>query len=124
MVRVHKEILLGQHLPASAKRGDVWSRRFREINDWERYLTDNGIRIVKLFLNVSPEEQKRRFLRRIDEPRAQLEVLPGGHPRARPLGRLPAGLRRGPEPHQHRARAVVRDPGRPEVADARCRPPR
>ena len=67
VVRVHKEILLGQHLPASAKRGDVWSRRFREINDWERYLTDNGIRIVKLFLNVSPEEQKRRFLRRIDE---------------------------------------------------------
>ena len=67
VVRVHKEILLGQHLPASAKRGDVWSRRFREINDWERYLTDNGIRIVKLFLNVSPDEQKRRFLRRIDE---------------------------------------------------------
>ena len=67
VVRVHKEILLGQHLPASAKRGDVWSRRFREINDWERYLTDNGIRIVKLFLNVSPEEQKRRFMRRIDD---------------------------------------------------------
>ena len=68
VVRVHKEILLGQHLPKSAKRGDVWSRRFREINDWERYLTDNGIRIVKLFLNISREEQKRRFLRRIEEP--------------------------------------------------------
>ena len=67
VVRVHKEILLGQHLPASAKRGDVWARRFREINAWERYLTDNGIRIVKLFLNVSPEEQKRRFMRRIDD---------------------------------------------------------
>ena len=68
VVRVHKEILLGQHLPASAKRGDVWARRFREINDWERYLTDNGIRIVKLFLNVSREEQKARFMRRIAEP--------------------------------------------------------
>ncbi len=67
VVRVHKEILLGQHVPDSAKGKDVWSRRFREINDWERYLTDNGIRIVKLFLNVSPEEQKRRFLRRIDD---------------------------------------------------------
>jgi polyphosphate kinase 2 (PPK2 family) len=67
VVRVHQEILLGQHLPASAKRGNVWTRRFREINDWERYLTDNGIRIVKLFLNVSPEEQKRRFMRRIDD---------------------------------------------------------
>ena len=67
VVRVHKEILLGQHLPEEAKGKDVWARRFREINDWERYLTDNGIRIVKLFLNVSPEEQKARFMRRIDD---------------------------------------------------------
>jgi PPK2 family polyphosphate:nucleotide phosphotransferase len=68
VVRVHKEILLRQHLPASAMGTDVWKRRFREINDWERYLVDNGIRIVKLFLNVSKEEQKERFLARIDEP--------------------------------------------------------
>ena len=67
VVRVHPEILAGQHLPAQAKGKDVWARRFREMNDWERYLTDNGVRIVKLFLNVSPEEQKRRFLRRIDD---------------------------------------------------------
>ena len=76
VVRVHKEILQGQHLPPSAKRGDVWSRRFREINDWERYLTDNGIRIVKLFLNVSREEQKRRFLRRIDEQERNWKFSP------------------------------------------------
>ena len=76
VVRVHKEILLGQHLPAGSKRGDVWSRRFREINDWERYLTDNGIRIVKLFLNVSREEQKRRFLRRIDEQERNWKFSP------------------------------------------------
>ena len=48
--------------------GDIWKRRFREINDWEHYLTDQGFRIVKLFLNVSKEEQRRRFLARIDEP--------------------------------------------------------
>ena len=48
--------------------GELWKRRFREINDWERYLTDNGFRIVKLFLNLSKEEQRRRFLARIDEP--------------------------------------------------------
>ena len=76
VVRVHKEILLGQHLPKSAKRGDVWSRRFREINDWERYLTDNGIRIVKLFLNVSREEQKRRFLGRIEEQERNWKFSP------------------------------------------------
>jgi len=68
VVRVHPKILAGQRMPAKSKRGDVWRRRFREINDWERYLTDNGFRIVKLFLNVSKEEQRRRFLARIDEP--------------------------------------------------------
>jgi PPK2 family polyphosphate:nucleotide phosphotransferase len=67
VVRVHPQILAGQKLPRSAKRRDVWTRRFREINDWEQYLTDNGIRIVKLFLNVSRDEQRRRFLRRIDD---------------------------------------------------------
>ncbi len=68
VVRVHPQILAGQKLPAAAKGKDVWQRRFREINDWERYLVDNGIKIVKLFLNVSKEEQKERFLARIDEP--------------------------------------------------------
>ncbi len=67
VVRVHQDILAGQKLPPSARRGNVWKRRFREINDWERYLTDNGIRIVKLFLNVSRDEQRKRFLRRIDD---------------------------------------------------------
>jgi PPK2 family polyphosphate:nucleotide phosphotransferase len=68
VVRVHPELLERQKLPRAAKRGDVWGRRYRAINEWERYLTDNGIRIVKLFLNLSKEEQRRRFLRRIDLP--------------------------------------------------------
>jgi PPK2 family polyphosphate:nucleotide phosphotransferase len=67
-VRVHPENLERQKLPGAAKRRDVWMRRYREINDWERYLSDNGFRVVKLFLNVSKEEQRRRFLRRIDLP--------------------------------------------------------
>ena len=68
VVRVHAENLERQRLPRAAKRGDVWRRRYREINDWERYLTDNGLRVVKLFLNLSREEQRVRFLRRIDLP--------------------------------------------------------
>ena len=68
VVRVHPENLDRQRLPAAAKQGDVWKRRYREINDWERYLSDNGFRIVKLFLNLSREEQRVRFLRRIDLP--------------------------------------------------------
>jgi PPK2 family polyphosphate:nucleotide phosphotransferase len=68
VVRVHPKNLDRQRLPKSTKDGDVWKRRYREINDWERYLTDNGFRIVKLFLNLSREEQRIRFLRRIDLP--------------------------------------------------------
>ncbi len=68
VVRVHPENLDRQKLPKAAKKGDVWERRYREINAWERYLTDNGIRVVKLFLNLSKEEQRIRFLRRLDLP--------------------------------------------------------
>jgi PPK2 family polyphosphate:nucleotide phosphotransferase len=66
VVRVHPQLLERQRLPPAAIRGELWTRRYREINDWERYLVDNGIRIVKLFLNLSEEEQRRRFLKRID----------------------------------------------------------
>ncbi|MEE6168906.1 MULTISPECIES: polyphosphate kinase 2 family protein [unclassified Mycolicibacterium] len=63
--RVHPQTLWP---PAAVESKGIWQRRFRDINNWERYLTDNGTIIVKLFLNVSKEEQKRRFLARIDEP--------------------------------------------------------
>jgi PPK2 family polyphosphate:nucleotide phosphotransferase len=68
VVRVHPENLDREKLPEEAKNGNVWKRRYREINDWERYLTDNGVRVVKLFLNLSKEEQRCRLLRRIDLP--------------------------------------------------------
>ncbi|MEV4262595.1 polyphosphate kinase 2 family protein [Kribbella sp. NPDC049584] len=65
VVRVHEELLDRQKLPPGSRRG-LWKRRYREINEWERTLNDNGIKIVKLFLNLSKEEQRTRFLRRID----------------------------------------------------------
>jgi PPK2 family polyphosphate:nucleotide phosphotransferase len=68
VVRVHPEILAHQKLPAAARAGDVFGRRYRQINDWERHLAENGFVVVKLFLNLSREEQRRRFLRRIDYP--------------------------------------------------------
>ena len=68
VVRVHRENLERQKMPERCKQGDVFKRRYEEINNWERYLTENGIRIVKLFLNLSREEQRVRFLRRIDLP--------------------------------------------------------
>jgi PPK2 family polyphosphate:nucleotide phosphotransferase len=66
VVRVHPEFLAAQHLPHV--KGDIWKRRFREINDWERMLADNGFPMVKIFLHLSKEEQKRRLLDRIDTP--------------------------------------------------------
>src|SRR5664280_3145785 len=68
VVRVHPELLERQRLPKEAKGRGVWERRFREINDWERFLTDNGIKVLKIFLNLSKEEQRIRFLRRLDLP--------------------------------------------------------
>jgi PPK2 family polyphosphate:nucleotide phosphotransferase len=68
VVRVHPENLDRQRLPAAAKGKGIWRRRYREINDWERYLSDNGFRIVKLFLNLSKEEQRTRFMKRLDLP--------------------------------------------------------
>jgi PPK2 family polyphosphate:nucleotide phosphotransferase len=68
VVRVHKELLERQKLSKSERGPGIWRRRYREINDWERHLTENGIVVVKLFLNLSKEEQRTRFLRRIDLP--------------------------------------------------------
>ena len=68
VVRVHPELLERQHLTDGAPSAELWRRRFRDINDWERHLSQNGFRMVKLLLNLSREEQRVRFLARIDEP--------------------------------------------------------
>ena len=68
VVRVHPEVLAHEQLPPGKKGRGIWRQRFRDINGWERYLADQGIRVVKLFLNISRAEQRRRFLDRIDEP--------------------------------------------------------
>jgi len=78
VVRVHPDQLANEQLPGAQAAADgdgdahrepghdIWRRRFRDINGWERHLSDSGLRIVKLFLNLSKEEQRRRFLKRID----------------------------------------------------------
>jgi PPK2 family polyphosphate:nucleotide phosphotransferase len=68
VVRVHPEIFEKQQLPGQYKNGKIWKQRFEEINNFERYLVQNGVEIVKIFLNVSKDEQKRRFLDRIEQP--------------------------------------------------------
>src|SRR5262249_60745701 len=68
VVRRHPENLERQKLPAEVRKDHVWRRRYDAINSWEQYLSENGFRIVKIFLNLSREEQRVRFLRRIDLP--------------------------------------------------------
>lgn len=68
IVRVHREYLLGQKLPPSLKTKDLWQHRFQDISNFEHYLAHNGVVVLKFFLHVSKEEQKKRFLERIDNP--------------------------------------------------------
>jgi len=68
VVRVHPEFLDRQQLPPHLKDKDIWSRRYEEINNFEKYLTSNGIVVLKFFLNVSRDVQKKRFLERVDQP--------------------------------------------------------
>jgi PPK2 family polyphosphate:nucleotide phosphotransferase len=68
IVRVHEAILNGQRMPHRLVTPDIWKQRYQDINDMERHLARNGTIVRKFFLNVSREEQKRRFLARLDEP--------------------------------------------------------
>jgi PPK2 family polyphosphate:nucleotide phosphotransferase len=68
VVRVHPEFLDKQRLPPELVTKDVWQERFQDIRSIERYLTRNGVAIRKFFLHVSRQEQKRRFLERVDTP--------------------------------------------------------
>lgn len=91
IAKVHPEIILSNKLPGVETINDIdpdfWKRRYRQINDFERYLTENGTIVLKFFLNVSKAEQK------IDSwsdwtMHLKLEILFGGHQRASILGGL------------------------------------
>jgi polyphosphate kinase 2 (PPK2 family) len=85
VVRVHPDLLAAEHLPA--QKTDVWAGRYREINDWERYLAGNGIHVVKVMLDMSKQEQdsarstmSTRLTPRREElakARAELAAAPG-----------------------------------------------
>ncbi len=68
VVRVHPELLEKQRLPEDLKGRNFWQHRFDDIRAFERHLTRSGTRVLKFFLHVSKEEQRKRFLERIEEP--------------------------------------------------------
>ncbi|MCZ7609971.1 MAG: polyphosphate kinase 2 family protein [Ignavibacterium sp.] len=67
VVRVHN-LLKFQQLPSELVDDKIWQRRYEQINDFEKYLHENGTIVLKFFLNVSKDEQKKRFLKRIEDP--------------------------------------------------------
>jgi len=76
VARVHPEILEHQGLPASLVTKKIWEERFEDIRNVEKYLARNGVVIRKFFLHVSKEEQKQRFLARLDEPKKNWKFSP------------------------------------------------
>ena len=67
VVRVH-DFIKGQKIPEKFKNANIWKQRYKQINDFEKYIFENGIVILKFFLHVSKEEQKQRFIKRINDP--------------------------------------------------------
>ena len=68
VVRVHPELLAREKIPPSLVSETIWQERFEDINTYERHLYRNGIMVLKVFLNISKAEQKKRFLERLEEP--------------------------------------------------------
>jgi PPK2 family polyphosphate:nucleotide phosphotransferase len=68
VVRVHENILKSQKLPEKLITKNIWDERFQDIRNFEKYLNRNGVIVIKFFLHVSKDEQKKRFLERIDNP--------------------------------------------------------
>jgi PPK2 family polyphosphate:nucleotide phosphotransferase len=76
VVRVHPELLENAKLPEDAVGPDIWKHRYESINAFERHLHRNGTQIIKFFLHVSKEEQKKRFLKRLEDPEKHWKFNP------------------------------------------------
>src|SRR3954465_2324308 len=76
VVKVHPEFLKGQKIPDSKVDKDFWQARYEDINNFEKHLSRNGTKLVKFFLNISKEEQRKRFLARIDTPDKHWKISP------------------------------------------------
>ena len=96
VVRVHPEILAKQKIPPRLVTKNIWRERFEDISAMERYLARNGTVILKFFLNVSKEEQRERFLERLEDP-PRTGILAGRYRRAQAVGEIPGRLS-GPDP--------------------------
>jgi PPK2 family polyphosphate:nucleotide phosphotransferase len=76
VVKVHAEYLAGQRIPDAKVNKDFWADRYHDINNFEKHLSRNGTKIVKFYLNISKDEQRKRFLARIDTPEKHWKISP------------------------------------------------
>ena len=76
VVRVH-DLIKYQKIPDKFNNNKIWKQRYEQINNFEEYLYENGIVVIKFFLHVSKEEQKKRFLERIEDPAKNWKFSPG-----------------------------------------------
>ena len=115
VVKVHPELLAAQRLPGAMHGKKFWQRRYQDINAFERHLVRNGTVILKFFLNVSKEEQKRRFLERLDRPEKNWKFSSADLAERAHWGRLHAGVLGLPVGDEHQVGPLVRGPGRSQV---------
>jgi PPK2 family polyphosphate:nucleotide phosphotransferase len=76
IARVHKDILAAERVPEAADDDKIWKHRYQSIRDFEQHLYRNGTRIIKFFLHLSKNEQRKRFLKRIDNPEKNWKFSP------------------------------------------------
>ena len=119
VVRVHPEILAKQKIPPQLVTKDIWRDRFEDISAMERYLARNGTVILKFFLNVSKEEQRERFLERLEEPAKNWKFSLADIARAQAVGEIQAAYQDLIRHTSTRACALARRAGRPQMVRAR-----
>ena len=118
VVRVHPEILAKQRIPSQLVTKNIWRERFEDISAFERYLSRNGTLVLKFFLNVSKEEQRQRFLERLEEPAKWWKFSMGDVGERGAVGQVPGRLAGRDPQHGHGACALACGAGRPQVVRA------
>ena len=109
IARVHPQILRGEGLPGKLHEKTIWHDRYRSILNLERHLDRNGTRIIKFFLHLSKEEQRKRFIDRIDRPEKNWKFSPRGRVEERGFwNAYMQAYEKALERYQHQARPVVR----------------
>ena len=119
VVRVHPEILAKQKIPPKLVTKNIWRHRFEDISAVERYLARNGTVILKFFLHISKEEQRERFLARLDEPAKNWKFEMGDISERALWGKYQAAYQEVIRHTSTRARALAHRAGRPQMVRAR-----